>query len=471
MKRSPNIIIVLADDMGFGDVGCYDPAFCKVPTPNIDRLARGGMMFTDAHTASSLCSPSRYALLTGRYAWRTRLQNRVLVPYDPPLIATDRLTLPALLKQQGYNTACIGKWHLGWDWPLRNGEVVFDEPLGGGPITRGFDSYFGTDVPNYPPYTFIENDLLQGELTVHIEKDPGLVLHHPGPAEAGWRFDQVLPTITERAVTYIQEQANQSNPFFLYFSLTTPHEPVAPSARFKGKSGISGVADLIMETDWALGEVMIALEQTNSVDDTLLIFTTDNGHCTYTGLEPFERVGHRVSGPFRGYKADIWEGGHRVPFVARWPTEILAATRCGQTIGLVDILATCADLLQIEFPDNAGEDSISILPLLNGGQEPVRETSIYHSGRGNFAIFEGPWKLALCPDSGGYWSTDQPTSDKTPPAQLYNLITDPHEEHNLYAQYSDVVEWLGTHLAQAISDGRSTPGVPQKNDVEVDVWK
>jgi arylsulfatase A-like enzyme len=471
MSQQPNIVVVLADDMGYGDARCYDPAYCKVPTPNIDLLARQGMMFTDAHTASSLCSPSRYGLLTGRYAWRTSLQHGVLRPYDPPLIAANRLTVPAFLKQHGYHTACIGKWHLGWDWPRRANEIVFDEPIAAGPTTRGFDWYFGTDVPNYPPFAFIENDHVQGTPTAYVERDPELVLNHPGPGLPGWRFDLILPTLAERVVTHIGDRAKSADPFFLYFPLTTPHEPIAPSSRFKGKSGISGVADLIMETDWALGEVMKALDQHGLTENTLLIFTTDNGHCPYTGLEPFQRAGHRVSGPFRGYKADIWEGGHRVPFIARWPRMIPPGTHCEQTICLTDLMATCTELLGAALPQDAAEDSVSVLPLLLGSEAPVRDRTVYHSGAGNFAVFQGPWKLALCPNGGGYWNPDQvSTSDKLT-AQLYDLREDPGERQNLFDRYPDVVDALLEYIERVVSAGRSTSGPPQQNEVYVDIWK
>ncbi len=471
MSHPPNIIVVLADDMGFGDVECYDPTYCKVPTPNIDRLATEGILFTDAHTPSSLCTPSRYGLLTGRYAWRTALQKGVLTPYDPPLISADRLTVPGLLRVNGYHTACIGKWHLGWGWPRQDDEIVFDQPITGGPIERGFDHYFGDDVPNYPPYAFIEDDRLQGKPTGYIDPDPELVLNHPGPGLPDWPFDQVMPTLVDRVRTYIAEQAGQTEPFFLFFPLTTPHEPVAPSAQFKGKSGISGVADLIMETDWALGEVMAALSEHGIADETLLIFTTDNGHCPYTNLEPFERVGHRVSGPFRGYKADIWEGGHRVPFIARWPGVTPPNTRCEQTIGLTDLLATCAALVGASLPDNAGEDSVSIVPLLQGDEAGVRTETIYHSGAGHFAVFQGPWKLALCAGSGGFWNPEHPPDEDAPAAQLYNIEADPAERMNLVADYPDIARRLVAYLEQAVSQGRTTSGVPQQNDAPVDIWK
>jgi arylsulfatase A-like enzyme len=471
MTGKPNIIVVLADDMGFGDATCYDPDYCKVPTPNIDRLAKSGMTFTDAHTTSSLCTPSRYGLLTGRYGWRTSLQKGVLRPYDPPLIAADRLTVPALLGATGYHTACIGKWHLGWDWPQRQDEIVFDEPIAGGPTARGFGHYFGDDVPNYPPYAFIEDDRVQGQPTAYIDRDPELVLNHPGPGLLDWAFERVLPTLAERAAAYIAERAAEPKPFFLFFSLTTPHEPIAPSETFKGKSGISGVADLIMETDWALGEVVDALQEQGIADDTLLVFTTDNGHCPYTNLEPFERVGHRVSGPYRGYKADIWEGGHRVPFVASWPSVIAPSSRCERTISLSDLMATCAELVDARLPGNAGEDSVSILPLLRGQPQDVRTETVYHSGAGRFAVFRGPWKLALCDDGGGYWNPEEQPPPGSPPVQLYHLGDDPGERVNLIDKHPDIARSLVAYLERVVREGRSTPGSRQGNDVPVDIWK
>jgi arylsulfatase A-like enzyme len=442
-----------------------------VPTPNVDRLAKEGIVFSDAHATSSLCTPSRYGLLTGRYGWRSSLQKGVLRPYDLPLIAADRLTVPALLRAHGYRTACVGKWHLGWDWPTREGAYVFDEPIAGGPLERGFEVYFGDDVPNYPPYAFIEGDRVLGEPSAYVGKDPELVLNHPGPGVPGWEFHQVLPALAERAVAYIRDRAKSGEPFFLFFSLTTPHEPIAPSEAFKGKSGISGVADLIMETDWAVGKVMRAIKEGGIAEDTLLIFTTDNGHCPYTNLEPFERVGHRVSGPFRGYKADIWEGGHRVPFVARWPKVVEANTRCDLAISLSDLMATCAELVGALLPEDAGEDSVSILPLLRGDSQPVRGESVYHSGSGRFAVFRGPWKLVLCEDGGGYWNEDDRPPPGSPPVQLYNLEDDPGERLNLFEEHRYLARELVSYLERVVREGRSTPGPRQENDVPVDIWK
>ena len=460
----PNIVIVLADDLGYGDVHCYDPKFSKIPTPNVDRLAREGMCFLAAHSPSAVCTPTRYGLLTGRYNWRTRLQRGVLRPYDPPLIAPERLTVAGMLRQQGYRTACIGKWHLGWEWPQRDGTRVFDLPIAAGPTTRGFDTYFGVDVPNYPPYTFIENDRVTVQPTAFFNGGPKeLHVGERGPMAPDWQFDLILPTLTERAVSYIGESAKEKKPFFLYFPLTTPHEPIAPSKQFRGKSGISLVGDLIMESDWALGQVMDALHRHHLADNTLIIFTSDNGHCPYTGLEPFQKAGHRVSGPFHGVKADAWEGGHHEPFVARWPGVVKPGSQCAQLICLTDIMATCAEMAGAPLPANAGEDSVSILPLLKGSGASVREAVVTHSLNGLFAIQRGDWKLIAGQGSGGYAKADTGPE----PGQLYNMAAQADERINEYATHPEIVAELTRLLNRYIEDGRSTPGELQKNDVEV----
>lgn len=456
----PNIVVVLADDFGFGDAACYDPQFSKIPTPNIDRLFHEGMHFTDAHSSSSVCTPSRYSLLTGRYNWRTRLQGAVLPPYAAPLIAADRLTVAGLLKQQGYTTACIGKWHLGWDWPKAGGKEVFDRPIAGGPTTRGFDSYFGTDVPNYPPYAFIKNDHLTAQPTEQFSGSKEMYIRRSGPMAPGWKFDRILPTIAEKAVSFIGERAKSGQPFFLYLALTTPHEPISPSEQFKGKSGISPVGDLIMETDWALGQVMEALAKQGLTGDTLLLFTCDNGHCPYTGLEPFEKAGHRVSGPLRGHKFDPWEGGHRLPFIVRWPGVVRPDSQCSQPVSLTDFMATCAAITGAQLPPNAAEDSFSILPLLKGDDHPVRETVVSHSSKGIFSIQRGGWKLIVGQDSAH--------PGDTAPGQLYNLSNDIGETKNLYTQNPEIVGELTALLKHCVENGRSTPGPSQKNDVPVD---
>jgi len=454
----PNIVFVLADDFGYGDAKCYNPEG-KIATPNIDRLAGEGMRFTDAHSGSAVCSPTRYGILTGRYAWRTNLRRGVLQPYDPPLIAADRLTVPKLLKQHGYHTACIGKWHLGWDWPKAGGEVVFDRPIAGGPTARGFDYYFGTHVPNHPPYCFIENDGTVGQPTAM--KEVRDLNGRPGPMLPGWKFDAILPTLAERAVKYIDELARSDQPFFLYLPLTSPHEPIAPSERFRGKSGISDLADFMLETDWALGEVLAALDKHALSEKTLVIFTCDNGHSSYTGLPALQKAGHKVSGPLRGLKGDIWEGGHRVPFIVRLPGVVKAGTTCDQTICHTNLLATCADILHVKLSDGAGEDSVSIVPHLAGEttESWAVPPIVHQASSGTLAIRRGKWKLVLGP----------PGPDDNPAAadQLFDLASDLAETKNVAADQPAVAAELAALLRKMIADGRSTPGPAQKNDIAV----
>jgi arylsulfatase A len=454
----PNIVIILADDFGYGDAKCFNPE-SKIPTPNIDRLATEGMKFTDAHSGSSVCSPTRYGLLTGRYAWRTILRRGVLQPYDPPLIAADRPTLPGLLKQHGYHTACVGKWHLGWDWPLKNGEPDFTQPIAGGPTARGFDYYFGTHVPNHPPYCFIHNDRTVGQPTAM--KEVRDLDGRPGPMLPGWKFDAILPTITEKAVEYIGERAKEKDkPFFLYFPLTSPHEPVRPSERFKGKSGINDLADFFMETDWAVGEIAAALDKHKLSDNTLFFFTCDNGHATYTGLKPLTDAGHKVSGPYRGFKTDIWEGGHRVPFIARWPGKIKAGTTNDATICHTHFLATCLDVIGQKAPADSAVDSLSVWPLLQGKQadQPAFPYVVHQAANGTLAIRQGKWKLIM----GARSDDGEATSD-----QLYDLSTDVAETNDVASKEADRAAELGALLLEAINSGRSTPGAAVKNDIVV----
>ena len=468
----PNIVYILADDLGYGDIQCLNPEHGKIATPHVDRLASQGMVFTDAHSGSSVCTPSRYGILTGRYAWRTRLQSTVLWPYDPPLIAPERLTVPALLGKHGYHAACIGKWHLGWNWPKEAGQVVFNRPIADGPTARGFHEFFGVDLPNFPPYCFIANDRTVGNPTaLRTKKDlDGL----PGPMLPGWRFDEIVPKITEKAVEYIGRRAADKKPFFLYFSLTSPHEPIAPSARFRGKSGISPAADFIMETDWAVGQVTEALDKHGLADNTLVIFTADNGHCPYTGLKPLLDAGHWPSQRLRGYKADIWEGGHRIPFIARWPGKVKAGATCNQLICLTDLMATCAEMLGASLPDNASEDSVSILPALRGtATGPLREAVVHHSWDGRFSVRQGNWKLELCAGSGGWSepSESQAIKRDLPEVQLYEMAHDDRETNNVQDKHPEIVKRLTRLLESYVAKGRSTPGTAQKNDVAVDIWK
>ncbi|MBX3180427.1 MAG: arylsulfatase [Candidatus Hydrogenedentes bacterium] len=459
-KRTPNIVVILADDLGVGDINALNPD-AKIPTPHLDALVREGMAFTDAHSASAVCTPSRYALLTGRYAWRTTLQRWVIAPYEPPLIAPNRLTLPGMLQGRGYHTACIGKWHLGWDWAGEGDgpekQAVFDAPIAGGPTTRGFDYYFGTDVPNFPPFTFIENDRVVVQPTDRNTADDTIIVGYDGaPMAPGWRFDEILPTITDRAVSYVHERARAAEPFFLFFSMTSPHEPISPSARFRGASGIAPIADFIMETDWSAGRVIQALEEAGVAEDTLVVFTADNGASHYTGMDTLLEHGHQSSGPYRGRKAQIWEGGHRVPLVVRWPGVVAPGTRNDQLIGLNDLFATTAAIVDERLPDNAGEDSVNMLHVLTGGVGvPPRDAIVHHDTRGGFAIRQGPWKLVILVDY-----------DTPPVFELYNLEDDPGETCNVRDAHPDIADRLLALLERYVEEGRSTAGPAQPNDTD-----
>jgi arylsulfatase A-like enzyme len=481
--RPPNIVIILADDLGFGDVHCLNPTRGRLATPNIDRFATEGMTFSDAHSGSAVCSPTRYGILTGRYAWRSRLQRGVLMPYDPPLISPSRLTLPAMLKARGYATACIGKWHLGWNWQREGGEIRFDRPITGGPTALGFDSYFGTDVPNYPPYCFIANERTMG---IPSMPKPKSMYGTDGIMLPGWRLDAILPALVERACGFVRRSAEAKQPFFLYLPLTSPHTPLAVAESWRGKSGLGLYGDWVMQTDAAAGEVLKAIEQSGVRERTLVIFTSDNGCAPYIGVDyeaentrmgrvkELEAKGHFPSAGFRGYKSDIWEGGHRVPFMARWPGVVKPGSHSDRTMCLTDIMATCAEVVGARVPADAAEDSVSFLPALDGsGGKLTRDAVVHHSIGGQFAIRQGRWKLALCSGSGGWTEPTEATAAKQglPPAQLYDMHTDPGERTNLSAQHPDVVEKLTRLVESYVTAGRSTPGPPQQNEVTVNLHK
>lgn len=483
-----NIVILYADDLGYGDVQCYNPERGKIPTPHIDKLAAQGMRFTDGHSSSGVCSPSRYTLLTGRYHWRTRLQSGIVPLWGAPLIAPDRMTIGTLAKQHGYRTACIGKWHLGWDWPIPQERAalfkekptgdatasdahravwqeVFSQPIGGGPVTRGFDLYFGTDVPNHPPFCFIENDRTVGIptefLTARLVGNNQASIQ--GPALADWTLEPILPALGDRAAAFITESARKPQPFLLYLPLTSPHTPLSVNEEWIGKSGLNLYADFVMETDALVGRVLDALEKSGEAENTLVIFTSDNGCAPYIGMSDLEKMGHYPSGPLRGAKADAWEGGHRVPFIVRWPGKVKPGSVCDQLVQQSDIIATFAEVLGTTLPDNAGEDSVSLMPLLKGGDQPVRENAVSASIGGTPALRSGNWKYIPAPGSGG-WGKG---GDQSQPVQLYHLADDLGETNNLAATMPEKVAEMKALLEELISDGRSTPGAVQRNDVEV----
>ena len=479
----PNIVVILADDLGYGDLRCYNPQ-SKIPTPNLDRLAAEGLRFTDAHAPDAVCSPTRYGLLTGRYAFRSHLKKGVLAPWDSPLIEPGRLTLPAMLRAQGYATACIGKWHLGWNWPTKDGlrpgstdglgNVDFSQPITEGPTTRGFDYYFGTDVPNYPPYCFIENDRTVGVPSVAAPMQKG-GFNRPGPMLPGWSLTNIMPGLTRRAVQYVEEAARSRKPFFLYFPLTAPHYPIVPTEEFKGRSKAGEYGDFVAQVDGTVGEVAAALARSGLAANTLLVFTSDNGpECSEIAGGAYGRVreyGHWSMDALRGVKRDTWEGGHRVPFVARWPGHIPAGQTSAEVICHVDLMASFAALLKAKIPAGAGEDSYNVLPALLGKKlkRPIRQATVLHGCNGSFALREGDWVLIDAPsgdNNGGPRNPGEPTWFKQErgyatnsfPGELYNLRDDLAQRRNLYVEKPEMVLRLKALLEKYKQQGHSTPG-------------
>ncbi|MEM7143709.1 MAG: arylsulfatase [Verrucomicrobiota bacterium] len=457
----PNIVYILCDDLGYGDIHCMAPETCQIATPCADQLASEGMIFTDAHSGSSVCTPTRYGLMTGRYSWRTRLQSGVVTGFAPSLIAEDRTTVAGFLKEHGYDTAIIGKWHLDFEYlDPKTGERYSQKehqspPVGAkipdGPTHRGFDYYHG--------------------------------FHHARNMEAVIEDDEViahddvinmLPRLTDKSAEYILSRKGQERPFFLYIPLGSPHTPIVPSAAWQGKSPLGAYGDFVMETDAVIGVVSDALEEAGLTEDTLVIFTSDNGCSKAAKIEDMAEQGHIVSAHLRGSKADIWDGGHRVPFIARWPGKIEAGSTSDQLICHVDLFATAAAILAVEMPEGAAEDSVSFLPAFSGEEiVSTRNGVIHHSISGHFAYRHGKWKLALARASGGWTSPKEGEAEEgAPKGQLYDMEADVAETNNLYASQPEVVARLLAMLEEDVARGRSTEGAVAKNDVdEIVLWK
>ena len=488
--QKPNIIFILADDMGYGDMSHSGG---KVATPHCDRLAAEGMRFTDAHTSSSVCTPTRYGILTGRYNWRSRLKKRVLSGYSDPLIPTSRQTVAGFLREQGYHTKMVGKWHLGIGWQrFPNGEkrvpkhelsvelknriersrayastweIDYSKPVIG-PVANGFDSFWGIAASlDMPPYVYINDDRVE-ELPTTTK-----AFFRPGPSTADFEANQCLIHFAEKSREYIRSRgAKKDQPFFLYLPLTSPHTPIVPSARWRGRAAIGDYGDFLMETDWVIGEVLAELEAQGIDDNTMIIFTSDNGCSPTANIGGLIGKGHKPNADWRGNKADIFEGGHRVPFLVRWPAQVKAASVTDSTICTTDFFATAAEAVGAlkTVKDNVAEDSFSFYGELTGGAKTKRQTTIHHSINGTFAIRQGKWKLNLCGGSGG-WSFPRPDRNKDvinklPVIQLYDLSADPREEKNLQAENPEVVAKLVKTLAAEIKAGRITPGATQKNN-------
>lgn len=463
---TPNIVVILADDLGYGDLSCYNPQ-SKIPTPHLDQLAREGVRATDAHAPASVCSPTRYAMLTGRYAWRGLLKSGVVAPWGKSILERDRLNLPLLLRGYGYTTGCFGKWHLGWSWPENRD---FTKPIGDGPTARGFDAYFGVDLPNFPPYCFIENDRTVGIPSLHVEKAEQL--NRPGPILPGWKLEDILPEVSRRAVGWLEKVSKDSKPFFLYLPLTSPHFPIVPSKEWRGKTQAGAYGDFVAQTDAVVGEVLAALKRLGCEKDTLVIFTSDNGPEVATEVKPgaYERLTlsqHDSRGGLRGVKRDTWEGGHRVPFIARWPGKLRPGSECRETICHVDLMATIANLLGAELPEDAAEDSVDLLPALQGKPGKRRTVpTIHHTGDGKFAIRDGDWVFIDAPSGENNGANGEPPALRPAPhhqpGELFSLKDDPREQTNRYAQEPRKVAELKAKLERAKADGRTVPPSPKR---------
>ena len=482
--EKPNIVVIYTDDQGYGDMSALDPE-SKCQTPNMDRIAQEGMIFTEGHSAAAVCSPSRYALLMGRYAWRTSMKSGVLGSDGPCLIAQDRITLASLLKAKGYQTAIVGKWHLNMEFPGTRGERDWSKPITDGPTEHGFDYYFGIPASmNFGVLTFVENTRVLDvpSMWTHKKKDkPSESFRFMPPYDSepkskgdieiapSFRDDLCLGTLTEKAVDYINshvESAKAGQPFFLYFAMTSPHLPLCPAPEFIGKSQVGRYGDFMLETDHRVGQILAALDKNGLAENTLVVFSSDNGSTGVRGR--LNKYGHASSGGFKGQKQDIYEGGHHVPFLMRWPGVIQPGRTCDETVCQVDLFATVADIVGAKLPTNAGEDSYSLLAALRGEEypHPLRGPLVNHSGGGYFAIRDGQWKLDFVLGAGTIGAKPVKSKPGEPPFELYNMKDDWRETTNVYGQYPEVVTRLEGLATKTVMDGRSTPGVAQKNDGE-----
>ncbi|PZX52587.1 sulfatase family protein [Algoriphagus chordae] len=488
-EKQPNIIVILADDLGYGDVKAFNPD-SKIPTPHLDQLASEGMIFTDAHTPSAVCTPTRYGFMTGRYNWRSTLKSGVLTGNSKALIPDDRSTMASVLKGQGYNTAFIGKWHLGWDWATLDGDpltaegwgphdfdkIDFTKPVTHTPNDLGFDYAYGHNGSlDMAPYVYVENGQITAiPDTVTVNKGK-YSWWREGPTSPDFDHEKVTPNFFERSIQYITEKSKEDKPFFLYLALPSPHTPILPPAEWQGKSGLAPYGDFMMMIDDYIGQVNKALKKAGIEENTLVVFTSDNGGSPAAGLDVMQAAGHFSSYIYRGHKADIFEGGHRVPFIAKWPAKIQKGTSRSETICLTDLMATGAELSGYTLKDNEGEDSYSLVSLFdaNNKVEQFREATVSHSINGSFAIRQGDWKLIMAKGSGG-WSIPKPNTpaeEGLPDVQLYNLASDPGETNNVYADNEEKVVSLKALLIKYIKEGRSTPGAPQSNDHIDGEWK
>ena len=473
----PNIVYILADDLGYGDVQTLNPEG-KIPTPQMDRMAKEGMTFTDAHSGSAVCTPTRYGIITGRYCWRSTRTAGVNRGYNRALIPEERMTVASYLKANGYHTAYIGKWHVGWNWATKNkmnagakeiepDQVDFSKPITNGPKELGFDYSFGYVASlNHHPFVWVENGM-PTMIPKKVGEEKGKSVYRSDDFVS----EKVLQETTTRGAKYIAERATTGNPFFLYLPLPSPHTPILPTGKWQGASKMNRYADYVMQTDDCVGQILDAVEQAGIAEKTLIIMTSDNGCSHIANYDQLAKKGHNPSAHFRGKKSDLYEGGHRVPFFVKWSGTVKAGSTCDQIIGHEDLFRTCSELVGVPLPDNAGEDSVSFLPALKGAaRKPIREAIVHAGISGRLAIRQGKWKMLFAPGSGG-WSDPKPNdADKRvkkgeiPRFQLYDMENDVQESTNVIEEYPEVAKKLYELMNTYYDEGRSTPGAPQKND-------
>lgn len=477
--RVPNIVYILADDMGYGDVSALNEN-CPFKTPNFDAIAENGVTFCDAHASAAVCTPSRYSILTGRYNWRSRLKSEVVGGYSAPLIEEGRTTVASLLRRNGYHTAAVGKWHLGMNFAKGPGfeeavdygmcpDVDYSAPIEASPVTNGFDYYYGISGSlDMPPYIYIENDRFTA-MPDHVTKGTGKGFFREGPTAPDFVHEEVLDHLTDKALDVIEQ--HKDGPFFLYFALPAPHTPILPAPQFRGKSHTNEYGDFVLHCDDVVGRVRRKLQELGISDNTILVYTSDNGCSPAANYEELKAAGHNPSYIFRGTKADIYEGGHRVPLLIEWPEKMPHGKICNQTVCLCDLMATMADILHVELNEDEGVDSVSNLPLwLDPESRAVREDLVHQSIDGSLSIRMGQYKLEMCAGSGG-WSDPKPGKEPedAPRFQLYDLSQDIRERTNIIDQHPDLARKMRCILKEYVSRGRSTAGPNQKN-TGASVW-
>ena len=475
-----NVIYILADDMGYGDVSALNEN-AAFQTPNFDSMASNGICFTDAHATSAVCTPSRYGILTGRYNWRSRLKCGVMSGYSSPLIEEGRMTVADLFRANGYSTAAIGKWHLGMEFKKTDEFKLLPEfetcagvdyagKIERSPITCGFDYYYGISASlDMAPYIYIENDHFTN-LPDHETEDTGKRFWRKGPTAPDFVHEDVLPHLTDKVLERIESEKDK--PFFIYFPMPAPHTPILPSPEFRGKSGTNEYGDFVLMVDAMVGRILDQLKELGLHENTIVVFTSDNGCSPMANFEELLQAGHNPSYVFRGHKADIYEGGHRIPLLVQWPARIKPGKRCDQLVCLCDFMATMAEMLGAELPPEAGVDSVSNLPLwLDADGPAVREDVVHQSINGSLSLRKGKYKLEMCPGSGG-WSYPAPGEETAdmPRFQLYDLETDISERVNIIEEHPAIEAYMKKILVGYIRNGRSTPGPRQENNGE-EIWE